>query len=95
LAAIYDQLGRISEAINVLENGPPQWRSIPVVRLWLGLSHALGGHKEQAAAEFAAFRVLTPKWTLSTSKRFWDRYFTPLFSDRIFALSREYGIPEN
>jgi TolB-like protein/class 3 adenylate cyclase/cytochrome c-type biogenesis protein CcmH/NrfG len=94
LAQVYDQLGRIDEAIKLLENGPPQWRSVPWVRLWLGLSYALGGRKEQAAAEFAAFRALAPKWTLSTAKRFWDRYFTPQFADRIAALSREYGVAE-
>src|SRR5262249_60473733 len=78
LAQVYDRLGRADEAIKVLENGPPQWRSVPLVRLWLGLSYALGGRKEPAAAEFAAFRELAPKWTLSTStKRFWDRYFAP------------------
>jgi len=46
------------------------------------------------AAEFAAFRELAPKWTLATAKRFWARYYTPQFSDRIATLSREYGIPE-
>lgn len=65
-----------------------------MVRLWLGLSYALAGRKDQATAEFAAFRVLAPKWTLSSTRRFWARYFTPQFSDRITALSREYGIPE-
>ncbi|MBV9373926.1 MAG: tetratricopeptide repeat protein, partial [Alphaproteobacteria bacterium] len=94
LAEVYDQLGRVDEAIKVLESGPPQWRSVPRVRLWLGLSYALGGRKENAAAEFAAFRALAPKWTLSTTKRFWARYYTPQFSDRIAALSREHGIPE-
>ena len=94
LAQVYGQLGRIDEAIKVLEKGPPQWRRVPWVRLWLGLSYALGGRKEQAAAEFAAFRALAPKWTLSTAKRFWERYFTPQFADRIAALSREYGVAE-
>jgi tetratricopeptide (TPR) repeat protein len=94
LAQVYDRLGRVDEAIKVLENGPPQWRSVPWVRLWLGLSYALAGGKEQAAAEFAAFRALAPKWTLSTARRFWARYFTPQFSDHIAALSQEYGIPE-
>jgi adenylate cyclase len=94
LAQVYNQLGRVDEAISLLENGPPQWRSVPAVRLWLGLSYALGGRKEQAAAEFAAFRTLAPKWTLATARRFWARYYTPQFSDRIAALSREYGIPE-
>jgi len=94
LAQVYDRLGRVDEATKVLENGPPQWRSVPVVRFWLGLSYALAGRKENAAAEFAEFRGLAPKWTLSTTKRFWARYFTPQFSDRIAALSREYGIPE-
>jgi adenylate cyclase len=93
LAQVYDRLGRVDEAINVLENGPPQWRSVPMVRFWLALSYALPGRKEQAAVEFAAFRALAPKWTLSTTKRFRARYFTPQFSDRITALSREYGIP--
>ena len=95
LAQVYDQLGRVDEAISLLENGPPQWRSVPAVRFWLGLSYALAGRKEQAAAEFAAFRALAPKWMLATAKSFWARYFTPQFADRIAALSREYGIPEN
>jgi hypothetical protein len=86
-------LGRVDEAISLLENGPPQWRSAPAVRFWLGLSYALAGRKENAAAEFAAFRALAPKWTLSDAQRFWSRYFTPQFADRIAALSREYGIP--
>jgi len=94
LAQVYDRLGRVDEAINLLENGPPQWRSVPTVRFWLGLSYALAGRKEQAAAEFAAFRALAPKWTLATAKRSWARYYTPQFSDRVIALSREYGIPE-
>ena len=87
-------MGRVDEAISLLENRPPQWRSVPAVRFWLGLSYALAGRKEHAAAEFAAFRALAPKWTLSTAKHFWDRYFAPQFADRIAALSREYGIPE-
>ena len=66
----------------------------PCVRLWLGLSYALAARKDQAVAEFAAFRALAPKWTLSTAQRFWARYFGSRFSDRIVALSREYGIPE-
>ena len=94
LAQVYDKLGRVGDAISLLENGPPQWRSVPAVRFWLGLSYALAGRKEQAAAEFAAFRALAPKWTLATAKRFWARYFGPQFFDRISALSREYGIPE-
>jgi predicted Zn-dependent protease len=94
LAQVYDRLGRVDEAISVLENGPPQWRSVPAVRFWLGLSYALAGRKEQAAAEFAAFRSLAPKWTLSATQRLWARYFTPQFADRIAALSREYGVPD-
>ena len=86
-------MGRVDEAINVLENGPPQWQSVPAVRFWLGLSYALAGRKEHAATEFAAFRALAPKWNSSTTQRFWYRYFTPQFSDRVAALSREYGIP--
>ena len=94
LAQVYDRLGRVDEAIKVLEDGRPQWRSVPAIRFWLGLSDALAGHKEQAAAEFSAFRALAPKWTLSTTKRFWARYYTPQFADRIVALSGEYGIPD-
>ena len=94
LAAIYNQLGRVGDAISLLENGPPHWRSVPEIRLWLALSYALAGRKEQAAAKFAAFRALAPKWTLSTVQRNWSRYFTPQFFDRIAALSREQGIPE-
>ena len=93
LAQVYDRLGRPGDAVSLLENGPPQWRSVPAVRFWLGLSHALAGRKEQAAAEFATFRALAPKWTLSTTQRFWSRYFGPQFSDRVTALSREYGVP--
>jgi hypothetical protein len=87
-------LGRVDDVIGLIEKGPPQWRSVPEIRLWLALSYALAGRKEQAAAEFSAFRALAPKWTLSTTQRFWSRYFTPQFFDRIVALSREYGIPE-
>ena len=94
LAQVHDQLGRVEDAISLLEMGPPHWRSVPEVRLWLALSYALAGRKEQAAVEFAAFRSLAPKWTLSTTQRFWARYFTPQFFDRIAALSQEYGIPE-
>jgi len=94
LAQADDRLGRVDEAISLLENGPPQWRSVPAVRLWLGLSYALAGRKEHAAAEFAAFRALAPSWTLSTTQRFSARYFTPQFADRIAALSREYGVPD-
>jgi len=94
LAQAYNQLGRVDDAIGLLEKGPPQWRSVPAVRLWLGLSYALAGRKEEAAGEFAAFRALAPKWTLSTTQRYWSRYFTPQFFDRIAALARESGIPE-
>jgi len=94
LAEVYDRLGRVDDAIKVLESGPPQWRSVPAVLFWLGLSYALADHKEQAAAEFAAFHALAPKWTLSNTQRFWARYFTPQFADRITALSRDYGLPE-
>jgi adenylate cyclase len=94
LAQVYDQLGRVEEAISLLEGGPPQWRSVPAVRFWLGLSYGLAGRKQQAATEFAAFRALAPKWTLSTAQRLWARYYTPQFSDRIAGLSRGYGIPE-
>src|SRR5215813_11157625 len=52
VAQAYDQLGRVDQAIAVLEVGPPQWRSVPAVRFWLGLSYALAGRKKQAAMEF-------------------------------------------
>jgi class 3 adenylate cyclase/TolB-like protein/Tfp pilus assembly protein PilF len=94
LAQLYSRSGHVDEAIDLLEKGPPQWRSVPGVRLWLGLSYALADRKEEAAAEFAAFRALAPKWTSSTTQRNWSRYFGPQFFDRIVALSREYGIPE-
>jgi tetratricopeptide (TPR) repeat protein len=94
LAGVYDQLGRVGDAVSLLENGPQQWRSDPAVRIWLGLSYALAGRKEQAAAEFAAYRALAPKRTLSYLRRFWSRYYTPQFADRILAFSREHGIPE-
>jgi tetratricopeptide (TPR) repeat protein len=94
VAQVYDRLGRVDDAIGLLENRPPQWRSVPAVRFWLGLSYALAGRKEQAAAEFAAFRALAPKWALSATQRSWSRYFGQQFADRIAALSREYSIPE-
>jgi adenylate cyclase len=94
LAQVYDRLGRVDDAITLLENGPPQWRSAPMGRFWLALSYALAGRKDQAVTEFAAFRELAPKWTLSRTQRNWSRYFMPQFFDRIAALSREYGIPE-
>jgi adenylate cyclase len=94
LAQVYDRLGRFDDAIGLLEKGPPQWRSVPSVRFWLGLSYALAGRKEQAATEFSTFRALAPKWTLSTTQRNWSRYFGQQFFDRIAALSREHGIPE-
>jgi adenylate cyclase len=94
LAGVYDQLGRVGDAVTLLENGPQQWRSDPAVRIWLGLSYALAGRKEQAAAEFAAYRALAPKRTLSYLRRVWSRYYKPQFADRILALSGEYGIPE-
>jgi tetratricopeptide (TPR) repeat protein len=94
LAGVYDQLGRVGDAVTLLENGPQQWRSDPAVRIWLGLSYALAGRKEQAAAEFAAYRALAPKRTLSYLRRVWSRYYKPQFADRILALSGEYDIPE-
>jgi predicted Zn-dependent protease len=93
LVQAYDQLGRVDDAISLLENGPPQWRSGPLVRFWLAMSYALAGRKEQAAEEFAAFRARAPKFKLSTLQRNWSRYFTHQFFDRIAGLSREYGIP--
>src|SRR5215813_7363754 len=93
VAQAYDQLGGVDQAIAVLEVGPPQWRSVPAVRFWLGLSYALAGRKKQAAMEFAAFRALAPRWTVSDTQRFRSLYFTPQFSDRIAALLLEYGVP--
>jgi hypothetical protein len=78
----------------VIEKGPPQWRSVPQIRLWLAMSYALAGRKEQATAEFAAFRSLAPKYTVSIARRDYSGYFEPKFVDRIAALSLEYGIPE-
>ena len=93
LAGVYDRLGRVDDAISLIEKGPPQWRSAPTIRLWLALSYALGGRIE-AAAQFAAFRALAPKYTVAISRAYWIGYFGPEFSDRLIALSREYGIPE-
>jgi len=93
LAAVYDQLGRVDDAISLLEKGPPHWRSAPDARIWLAVSYALAGRKEQAAAEFAALRALAPKYTVAIERRYLGP-FAPQFSDRVVALSREYGIPE-
>ena len=89
LAAIYNQLGRVGDAISLLEKGPLQWRSIPEVPLWLALSYALVGHKEQASAEFAALRGIAPKYTVTIAQRAYTGYFESKFLDRIVALSRE------
>ena len=94
LAAVYDQSGRVDDAINLLEQGPPHWRSHPDIRLWLAMSYALAGRKEQAAAEFAALRALAPTFTVAIGRRLSPGYFEPQFLDRIAALSGEYGIPE-
>ena len=95
LAGVYDQLGRVDDAIGLLEQGPPHWRSHPAIRFWLAMSYALAGRNEQAAAEFAALRALAPKFTVAIERRVAPGYFAPKFFDRIAALSREYGIPEN
>jgi tetratricopeptide (TPR) repeat protein len=92
LAAVYDQLGRVDDAISLLENGLPH--SVPEIRLWLALSYALAGRKEQAAADFAALRALAPKFTVVIERQLYPGFFTPQFLDRITARSREYGIPE-
>jgi hypothetical protein len=68
---------------------------VPFVRLWLALSYALAGRKNDATAEFAAFRVLAPKFTLAIERRFFFGYFEPAFFNRIVVMSGEYGIPEN
>jgi tetratricopeptide (TPR) repeat protein len=94
LAAVYDQLGRVDDAISLLEKGPPHWRSFAPLRLWLAASYPLAGRKEQAAAEFAAFRALAPNYTVSIARRDYSGYFEPKFLDRIVALQLEYGIPE-
>jgi hypothetical protein len=86
LAGVYDQLGRGDDAIRLLENGPPQWRNVRPVRLWLALSYALAGRKQEAAAELATCRAI--------GRPPYSEYFTPQFSDRIAALLREYGLGE-
>jgi adenylate cyclase len=95
LAEADDLLGRVEDAISLLEKGPRQWRSAPMVQFWLAMSYALAGRKDQAAAEFAAFRALAPKYTVAIAQRGdYAGYFAPKFFDRIAALLREYGIPE-
>jgi adenylate cyclase len=95
LAEAYVLLGRVEDAISLLEKGPRQWRSVPMVQFWLAMSYALAGRKDQAAAEFAAFRALAPKYTVAIAQRGdYSGYFAPKFFDRIAALLREYGIPE-
>jgi hypothetical protein len=59
----------VDDAISVLEQGPPHWRSDPNIRFWLAMSYALAGRKEQAAAEFAAFRALAPNYTVANARR--------------------------
>jgi adenylate cyclase len=97
LAPVYDRLGRTEDAIRLFEKGPPLWRSVPQIRLWLALSYGLAGRKEQATAEFAAFRALAPKFTAGIEQRmltgYWG-YLGPQFSARLVALSRDYGISE-
>ena len=94
LASALRQQGRVDEAISLLENGPPQWRSVPYVRFWLALSYALAGRKEQAAAEFTAFRAVAPKYTLAIERQLNVGSLTQEFLNQIVALSGEYGIPE-
>jgi adenylate cyclase len=95
LAEAYVLLGRVEDAISLLEKGPRQWRSVPMVQFWLAMSYALAGRKDQAAAEFAAFRALAPKYTVAIAQRGdYSGYFAPKFFDRVAALLREYGIPE-
>ena len=94
LAAVYDQSGRVDDAISLLKKGPPHWRSHPNIRLWLAMSYALAGRREQAAAEFAALRALAPKFTVAIERQLAPGYFEPKFLNRIAALLREYGIPE-
>ena len=94
LAAVYDKLGRVDEAISLLRNGPPQWQSVPYVRLWLALSYALAGRKEEAATEFAAFRALAPKYTLAIERQLNVGSLTEDFLNQIVGLSGEYGIPK-
>ncbi len=94
LVAVYDQLGRVDDAISLLEKGPPRWRSHPNIRFWLAMSYALAGHREQAAAEFAALRALAPMFTVAIERRLSPGHLEPKFLDRIAALSREYDIPE-
>jgi tetratricopeptide (TPR) repeat protein len=94
LAAVYDKLGRVDEAISLLRNGPPQWQSVPYVRLWLALSYALAGRKEEAAAEFASLRAVAPKYTLAIERQLNVGSLTQEFLNQIVELSGEYGIPE-
>jgi tetratricopeptide (TPR) repeat protein len=93
LAAAYDQLGRVDDAVKLLENGPPQWRNALPLRLWLALSYALAGRKEEAAAEFATCHALGPIM-LAIGRQIDPGYFTPQFSDRLAGLLREYGLTE-
>jgi Adenylate and Guanylate cyclase catalytic domain len=84
----------VDDAISVLEQGPPHWRSDPSIRFWLAMSYALAGHKEQAAAEFAAFRAHAPNYTVANARRNLPCRVEPKFFDRIVALLGDYGIPE-
>jgi TolB-like protein/Tfp pilus assembly protein PilF len=92
LAQLYDRLERVDEAINVIENGPPQWRNAPAVRL---ARPVLRSGRPQRAGGGRVCRVPRARTEMDAVEHatLLARYFSPQFSDRLAAVSREYGIP--